>query len=117
MPESPRYLLVNKNDEKAAEKGSCQLLKLHHPSCESRVEAEVFFFYLAALVRFRGTRDISGDLAEMKLEQQQMGRFSVQGHTVFGNPFGVSHLQKHLMDIRKSTFGNHPLDQIRPPLT
>lgn len=77
-PESPRFLLINKNEENKAKSG--EHIHTSHTSqhmCKHKfiLNHLLFFFLLVSVLKkLRGTTDVSADMQEMKEESRQMMR-------------------------------------------
>lgn len=77
-PESPRFLLINKNEENKAKCG--EHIHTSHTSrhiCKHKFILNhllFFFLHVSVLKKLRGTTDVSADMQEMKEESRQMMR-------------------------------------------
>lgn len=77
-PESPRFLLINKNEENKAKCG--EHMHTSHTSwhmCKHKFILNhllFFFLHVSVLKKLRGTTDVSADMQEMKEESRQMMR-------------------------------------------
>lgn len=76
-PKSPRFLLINKNEENKAKAGefTCDVLFLSSCSRNAYIKAHsALSLHIPVLKKLRGTSDVSADMQEMKEESRQMMR-------------------------------------------